>query len=583
MLAILGLIMAGLAVYANRIINERTRQATADAIAQDIYGVLQFVNADNITATVDGKARTIINPLYQQGSDYAYRSPPEKLTTSNPRGIYNNPIWNIHYYNSRYAEVTGNPGGYSPYISRVYSKQPTDPIVNQREVTVNGGKRYSQPIKWSQSVWGDNWDGDSNNGSQRVYFTDSACSAPYQGAGVFFNQQFLSCHENPILRNNEIAIPRIDFISAQGSLSRGNDSVPVSIDRVDVYISYTPTDGNPTRIEQFVTPLMNAFRVKKIVPNPDAVYLVMRQLPETSNAWTLLNRHTGQPAGQNAVSGELATLNDLPDMLGRLEKGKIYGIRFSFDGKGDYLRADGLNSAEKVCWNTKTGGAGPCLESASENLLVLKQRKKPGEFADLQVRSVILKSSHITTDGVKAEYYTVPQIQYSSFTNTGKLPAYFRNPDKGKTDLCTAENACGLEGPAMEQVIDPAYGAISIPMQTCPDPVNDATGPVILHPRISAAVSSVIAGLRKDNTGEILPPDNNTFSSQEYNFSAAKDISIYRLGGTILQIREVNNEWRISGMVATEDSEPTGHPWQYYNPPWLSVLITTWCSSVPQP
>lgn len=81
-------------------------------------------------------------------------------------------------------------------------------------------------------------------------------------------------------------------------------------------------------------------------------------------------------------------------------------------------------------------------------------------------------------------------------------------------------------------------------------------------------------------------PDNqgHYFDDQSRNMVtlSGSDISINRLGGVIFQVTQENDSWRIAGMVGTEDIGIDGHPWQYYNPPWLSVMITTWCSSVPQ-
>ncbi|EJA5821443.1 hypothetical protein M8W11_005476, partial [Salmonella enterica] len=60
-----------------------------------------------------------------------------------------------------------------------------------------------------------------------------------------------------MLRGSEIAISRIDLVSDKGTVSRpagATTAVPVGIDRVDVYISFSPVDNNPARIEQFITP-----------------------------------------------------------------------------------------------------------------------------------------------------------------------------------------------------------------------------------------------------------------------------------------------------------------------------------------
>ncbi|EDK4043747.1 hypothetical protein GF271_17310 [Salmonella enterica subsp. enterica serovar Newport] len=573
-LAFLGIILLAAGNYARKVIDEKTRQTAADAVAQEVYGALQFVNAGNITATVNNVTKKIINPLYQQPTEPISEDP----TDINTLGIQNNPLWLAHPGSS--TDATSQ--SVSPYIARSWSKSITTPVSNQMTVTDNGKSYFSHSLKWSQAVWGPD--------SVRGYFTDSGCDGA--SGNVYFNQQFLSCNENPLLRGSEIAISRLDLVSEQGTVSRPAGSVaatPVGIDRVDIYISFTPVDNNPARIEQFITPLMTAFRLKKITPNMNGVYLV-RQLNHASNAWTLLDKTSGQPAIATTPNANLALISDLPNMIDKLQHGQTYAIRFSFDGKGDYLRTDGLNSADKVCWNTTAGAAGPCLTSPAQDALVLKQRQNIREFANLQVGDVISKGVHLGANGATDEYYTAPQIHYAAFSNTGQIEPYYRNPADGATDLCTV-NGCGQTGPTPDTISNPANGAIAVPVQTCPQNVVDGNGVhVDMHPRLSASVSSVVSGIRKNADGTLLPDNaGHYFDSQSDNMVrlSQSDVSINRLGGAILQIRQsadgAGATWRIAGMVGTEDTGLGGHPWQYYNPPWMSVMITTWCSSVPQP
>ncbi|EBR7997389.1 type II secretion system protein, partial [Salmonella enterica subsp. enterica serovar Panama] len=52
-LAFLGIILLAAGNYARKLIDEKTRQTAADAVAQEVYGALQFINAGSITATVN--------------------------------------------------------------------------------------------------------------------------------------------------------------------------------------------------------------------------------------------------------------------------------------------------------------------------------------------------------------------------------------------------------------------------------------------------------------------------------------------------------------------------------------------------
>ncbi|EKC2495421.1 type II secretion system protein [Salmonella enterica] len=581
-LAFLGILLLAVGKYARKLIDERARQSVADAVAQEVYGVLQFVNTDIIeTVSNNGTRKKVTNPLYQTQNTAVY--PDEK---SGPdaalKGLTNNPVWLAHP-NATQASLDATKGNASPYIARNYSTSLTSLISNGMTISIGGNTYYSHSLKWSQAIW--------RQDSVRGYFTDSACQGGNAGVGnaVYFNQQFLSCSENPVFRNSEIAVSRIDLINDKGSLLSGERLI--GINRVDVYITFTPVDNKPARIEQFITPLMTAFRLKKITPNTSGIYLVRKlDFANDDGSFTLLDKTSGQPAVATTPNDHLALFSDLPYMTDKLQPGRTYAIRFSFDGKGDYLRADGLNSADKVCWNTTTGVAGPCLTSPAQDSLVLKQRQNIHEFANLQVGDVISKGKRLLADGTTTEeYYTSPQISYAAFGNTGQIPPYFRNPVAGTTDLCTADNACGLPGPDTDEIADTHNGAIAVSVQTCPHNVVDGNGaPVPMFPRLSASVSSVVSGMRKRDDGAVLPDNPGLyFDNQPRNLVnlSQSDVSINRLGGSVLQIRQSadGTTWRIAAMVGAEDTGVAGHPWQYYNPPWLSVMITTWCSSVVQP
>ncbi|HEB6949295.1 TPA: type II secretion system protein [Salmonella enterica subsp. enterica serovar Hvittingfoss] len=610
-LVFIGIILVTATNYARKMIDEKTRQTAADAVAQEIYGVLQFINAGSITATVNNVPKKIINPLYQQSTDPIS----EESEDINTLGIQNNPLWLAHPGAS--ADAT-NPS-VSPYIARSWSKSVTTPISNQITVTDtdNGTPYYSHSLKWSQAVWGQD--------SVREDFTDSRCADSV--GNIYFNQQFLSCDENPVLRNSEIAISRLDLVSAQGTVSRTAGSVantPVGIDRVDVYISFIPVDNHSARIEQFITPLMAAFRLKKITPDVSSIYLV-RQLNHNDNSWTLLDKTSGQNATSTTPDNHLALFSDLPDMIDKLQNGQVYGIRFSFNGKGEYLRTDGLNSATKVCWDTGTGTSGPCLTSPSQDALVLKRRDNPREFANLQVGNIILKGNTMEPDpdnpgSFKTEYYTAPQVQYASFSqsfdNKSVTGPFYIDADKSMRNI----NGEFANGPTPAQLAEKENGAILIPVQQCPvvdewsrrdeagsipDNPDNPDNPDLhrLYPRLSASVSSLISGLPVDESGNIASwTAGMNFNRQSENLTGGTtsspslgNLSINRLGGVILQITSSpestggssHDMWHISSMVATEgiDTGRSGNApksWQYYNPAWLSVVVTTWCSSVEQ-
>lgn len=605
-LTIIGIVLVSLATYARKKIDEHVRQVDAEAIAEEVYGVLQFVNADTIeifgskipggSSAPDKRiARKVTNPLYQLPGMVVFPD-----GSDNKKGLEANPIWLAHSHKDISLDGDATKPDSSPYIARNYSNRVTDPISNDINIIDGGHDHYSHSLKWSQAFWGQN--------SVRNYFTDSGCPENTgTGDAVYFKQQFLSCSENAALKNSEIAVSRIDLVNDKGSYPRtpGAGDRPVPVDRVDVYVSFTPTDGNPARLEQFITPLMTAFRAKKIAPDANNIYLVRSLTGKNNNDWTLLNKTTGMPAGNNASVRDLATFTDLPGMVGQLQKDRIYALRFTFDGKGDYLRTDGLSAATKVCWNTTSGSAGPCLTSSSPDALVLKRRDNPQEFANIQVNSVISKASYIDGDGGHPEYNTSPQIQYKTFGQSGTMVGPFYKKlvtENGKevSKLCSHTDVDNCVDPGVSvatprKIADTRHGAISVPVQVCPV-TEDGNH---LNPRLSVSVSSVVSGIKKLNNGVPDTSMNDVFNSQQsaIEFLDKRNISINRLGGTVLQVYKCDpsdpdyngqpcngkNEWKIASVVATEDMSDKGKAWQYYNPPWLSVMITTWCSSVTQP
>lgn len=606
-LSIIGIVLVSLATYARKVIDEHVRQVDAEAIAQEVYGVLQFVNADTIEIfrsnnpddkTTNRTTKKVTNPLYQLPQTLVYPDAEKGTPDAVLVGLGNNPIWQANSNHDVSIELDPRISQVSPYVARYFSKSITSPITNTVEVTDGTDTRYSHSHFWSEAKWG--------RESVRSYFTDSGCMGRGQkpaDKAVYFKQQFLSCNENPALRNSEIAVSRIDLVNGDGGYVVG---------RVDVYVSFTPVDGNPARLEQFITPLITAFRTKKIVPNMNNAYLVMSVGPDKNNSWTLLNKNKGAPADINTSATDLATITDLPSMTGRLQHGRIYGIRFSFDGSGDYLRTDGLNAATKLCWNTAAGEAGPCLTSPSDELLVLKSRKNSTELANLQASSVISMISREVKDkqgkvtGTEiVERYTVPRIQYKAFANTGDVikPVSTELLTDGNIKFCLVGGVCGEDAVSAvinyDTISDPANGAIPVKLQVCPvvdgwtrDPMPRPDNPDNpdnhrLYPRLSASVSSVISGIKMTTTGAVdsLMPEH-VFDNQSHISEALKikDFSVNRMGGVTLQTRLVGENWIISGMVASE-STLVNHPstYIYYNPSWLSVMITTWCSSEQQP
>lgn len=599
-LAFIGIVLAMVATYARKVVDENTRQKEANAVVQDIAGVLQFLNADSIPATVDGKSENITNPFYQQPGTPVSDAPGDKNLT----GIRNNPLYKIHLGNDSShsgLQPTNMNSVVSPYIARNYSAGVTSPIANVISTVIAGKTIYNQFLSW-------------NEGWVRAFFTDSGC---VNKGDVYFNQQFLSCNENPILRNSEISISRIDLINQKGSTSQDPAPdpaiiIPLGIERVDVFIRFTPADGNYARIEQYVTPLMNAFREKKITPNATSVFVTQIVGSDILEAnWELTQKDGNYCRYGTTTSCEnLLTLSELPNYLDKLKKGTVYGIRLSFDGKGDFLRTDGLNSASKVCWSVENNATGPCLRAPSEDLLALHKRNQPEELASMQLRDVVLQGPKVKIGkNEDYEYYTAPLTRYVAFSNRGDSPSPVfvqkkKNSDGSESDeneVCSSESTSQVCAPAKPltpaELSQEGNGAILLPVQTCPVAEGKDRNKVTLYPRLSASVSSFIAGIPTSNEYNLTFSDiSPVFGDQANNLNpggtkSLGNLTINRIGGAILQVTQDTSDkpqWHIASMVPVEGiAAPAGKGninqyWQFYNPSWLSVVVSTWCSSVPQ-
>ncbi|EFT2382365.1 hypothetical protein HVG88_004625, partial [Salmonella enterica] len=134
-LAFLGIILLAVGNYARKLIDEKTRQTAADAVAQEIYGVLQFINADSIETyrSYDPNDATkrvmkkVTSPLYQLPGMAVYPEP-QNATEAMLKGLTRNPVWLAHPHDTISLDATKNT--VSPYISRNYSTDITSPVSN---------------------------------------------------------------------------------------------------------------------------------------------------------------------------------------------------------------------------------------------------------------------------------------------------------------------------------------------------------------------------------------------------------------------------------------------------------------------
>lgn len=603
-LGIIGFIMSGIAVYVNKQLDIRNRQQVANAVVQEISGMLSFVNADQIKWHNNDNPRVIhadINPLY--GGDLL-RAP------NGATPAYINPILEMRYNGHRdtakvniEAPTSGNLSSKdnSPFIKRVYypnNNDYTTIVAQPAMLNVNGVDKAQLPLDWP---------------ADRMEFTDSACKTATDAHPVHFVGKYLTC-ALPVLiaspDNSALYIKRVDFVSnATASESHRITDLThpgeanTTISRMDVYVNFNPqVPSAHAEIVNYLSALQQALTQKGLSADMFVVRTSGTKATSPANPAPSFPREQphiqaytpivipGTPDHALTLADAINHTNLLHPTAGTEQR---LAIRLVFRFSGRALHAEGDVLAEKLCWSSATGAPAPCLKSSDDGSALMLTNRQGNEMATLQAKDVVLQRN----DGQGGiEYYTAPHIQYRAFKNP------IDNPGQGGLPPCDPGGggqpaSCKfLDGTEDNTHLDPSiaemshieYGAIRIPVQSCPtyQPPNAPPGapPIKLFPKLITAISSVAAATPTDinpNTPDYEFPRND----QASNNSIIGNFALSRVDVARSHRRDDGstdpagaNPWVLSAKVSAS-STVDNRGRIYYNPTWLSLQITTWCST----
>lgn len=530
-LALIGMMLVMLAHYKKKQIDETARQVSANAVVQEMYGIIKFVNEDEIAMDnlADSPTNLLVNPLYHLGQS------------------------NINSYKN-------------VYYKRVKNTKLLDPIQTED---------YLQ------------WKGQN---STRAYFTNETCDGtsgdPTQGeVNRNFEIDYVHCKLLPISENGSMQLGRVDLV--------GNDTVELAIDRVDFFVKFVPdAKGSELFFENYKPAFDKAMLNSKF--NYKQALVVRRVKGRTEKDWEIVFINNGRndmginfgsvashvtdlgnPSGfdyairfsfemgvgkylmsNGSVGAEKLCWNIETQMTGPCIESKDADRLQIASGKGSLINKPGL------CWDSNVNKSLPCLSisegdstgvNGDDQTMHLTTEKDKKIVTGTLMANIIIENTGGKDGQEIPELLTVPVIEYRAFENSYE-DAIKDNDYAGNVDL--------------------EAGTMEVKVQKCPV----APGGREMYPRLVAAISSVAADVGKDSDDA---PSETDFSHSDENRTHLGAVG--RLAGVALQVN-LNGEatsWTVSASTAIYDNL-TGAGINLINPKSISVVLTSWCSTTKQ-
>jgi len=297
----------------------------------------------------------------------------------------------------------------------------------------------------------------------------------------------------------------------------------------------------------------------------------------------LLKTNNAKATDSAIPFGSMASyLDDMNQNIAQL------GVRFSFKaGVGKNVKPDGSVGVNKLCWNYKENMMTHCLEvengsgrNQDEGVMHLTAKNANNQIVTgTLMANVIFEGEAFDPEkGNVVALMTSPVVSYQSFGN---------KKDTGTNDVIVndPEN--------YNKKVTDEPGHIKLPVQTCPlappDPADPQKVPRQLYPRMAAAISSIAADVGKLETSEGEDEDGGDFtdfSNSENNRRTTTGV-LDHLSGVAVQVNLIKDDangdyWVISATSGVFDNV-TGQGVSVINPSSLSVVLTSWCSSIKQP
>lgn len=532
-MGIMGAILATFTVYKRKQMEELGREHLASMIVRDIYGLLEFVNEDDIRLEDD---TFIPNPLYDAEN--------KSLSETDTRA--------------------------KAYVSRTSNDIDDD-------LSLDNDNSYLQ------------WDNDQSRG----YYTSKSCgkSSSVKVAKEDFFEDYLNCEQQKNKDDYPLMLERVDLVGDSGALL---------IRRVDFFVrfdsgSLASKDLDKFNMGNYSSAFSKAFshyglsysRADVVYRNSGAASAA-RNTNGYGNGWALLKNSEGKVLSYDNFTKNMESFRDKQQL----------GIRFSFDaGVGKYLKSDGSVGADALCWNSTTSTMTHCLKvdddskgrNDEDGVMHLTAKTtdpadKDGLVTGTLMANVVFEGEVFNSQTGKFEQalMTNPVITYESFGNT------------------KASNSVVIDDPESYSAdVADEPGSIQLPAQPCPTLPPDRDNPNLLTkkklmPRMVASISSIAADTGKDESSDGSTSNTGDFAdfiNSGENRTAANGL-LDHLSGVAIQVNlekpsKIADDykgayWIISATTGVYDNA-SGKGKSVINPSSLSVVLTSWCSSIPQP
>ncbi|USR66875.1 prepilin-type N-terminal cleavage/methylation domain-containing protein [Providencia stuartii] len=229
-------------------------------------------------------------------------------------------------------------------------------------------------------------------------------------------------------------------------------------------------------------------------------------------------------------------------------------------------KTDSEEKSPTLCWDRENKTKATCLALKIQdpkfpittaqylpesNFMLTDTDSKGNEVTGTLVANIIIEDSHYDGNKLIKEYRTVPEVSYHNFTG---------NDEKMIVD----ENYTGS--------VENEEGKIIIPQKSCPVVQN-----VRLWPRLTVAVSSMMPVVyEKDKKLDIdLSKEYNTRKNKITNVGLAAGVVLQPKNS----VHNGKSVWMITASLGV-NNPALAESKTYINPKSLSIMAVEWCSSI---
>ncbi|QLK62112.1 prepilin-type N-terminal cleavage/methylation domain-containing protein [Enterobacteriaceae bacterium Kacie_13] len=526
-LALIGMMLVMLANYKKKQIDETSRQITANAIVQEMYGLLKFVNEDEVA--MDNSPNTLTNPLYTK----------DKGSIDSYKNVYYKRVSNAGLLDTMQA---------SDYLS---------------------------------------WKGSN---SKRAYFTSKSCDGttadPTKGqVNRNFEVDYIRCKLPNIALVGNMQLERVDLVGSATealAIDRVDYTVKFVPDRKTDYLyfeNFKPAFDKA--LENYKLTYKQAVVLARPKGSADkdwVVVIVNKAGNKSAIDFGDVANHTGDLA--NPQGHDYAIRFSFETGIGKYAKSdgsvgvdkqcwninkRMTGPCIEADDSDHLAIYSGSGSTTNkpgLCWDSKSNKSLPCLSVSEgdstgtngddQTMHLTTEKDNKTVTGTLMANIIVENTGNVDAKGAP-ELLTVPVVEYRAFGN----------------DFSDAKKDNDYVGNVGSE-----KGTMKVNVQKCPT----APGGRKMYPRLVAAISSVSADVGEDSDSK---ESESNFSNLAQNRTSLGAVG--RLAGVALQVN-LNSEttnWTVSATSALYDNL-TGAGINLINSQSVSVVLTSWCSTTKQ-